>query len=355
MMLRVVSILYVLMVFSVAGYVYAPVDQNQSQLLINTPLSVTTTINDSRVDNSVSIVFVGDIMLGRNVETLIKKNGLWYPFQNVRSLLSSPDLTIGNFEGIVPETHVHTPDFTFRFSIKEEYLVQLKDAGFDILSLANNHSFDYGNTAFSYTRDSCIEIGLVCNGSPNQIDTHSTVIKEINGKKIGILFIHAVISRPEPISLERALNELQEKSDMQIAYIHWGEEYELTHSPFQEDLAYDLIDAGVDGIVGHHPHVIQDVDLYKGKPIFYSLVNFIFDQYFSQDVQEGLAISLEINNDTAVYSLVPFSSTSTHSQPQVMSTNDSERIFSRILEKIEGNIDVDLGKGILSVRNTSPD
>jgi len=90
-----------------------------------------------------------------------------------------------------------------------------------------------------------------------------------------------------------------------IVSLHWGEEYKLINSPVQQSLAHRIIEAGADLMIGHHPHVVQNIEKYQGKLIFYSLGNFIFDQYFSTETQEGLAVGLEIYPDRLVCQLFP--------------------------------------------------
>lgn len=302
-------------------------------------------------DSSLELLFVGDVMLGRAVESRMEKEGMFYPFQHVQELLMAPDMTIGNFEGIVSVEHVQTPSMGFQFSIKREYLTLLKYIGFDILSLANNHSNDFGVEALTYTRELCRELDISCAGSSTQFDTHNIVIKEFDTKKIGFIFLHTLYQKQDTALLASVLNELRSESDIQIAYIHWGDEYVLTHTDTQKQLAEFLIDYGVDAVVGHHPHVVQDIALYKNKPIFYSLGNFIFDQYFSNAVQEGLGVQMKIEAEKITYTLIPFSSKEVRNQPTRMQESDSEILFSRILKNIKDMSEVDVQNGTVTLSN----
>jgi poly-gamma-glutamate synthesis protein (capsule biosynthesis protein) len=101
-----------------------------------------------------------------------------------------------------------------------------------------------------------------------------------------------------------------------VAMVHGGDEYKLTSNAKQQTLYRGLIDAGVDVVVAHHPHVTEEVELYHGKPIFYSLGNFIFDQYFQKEVEEGLAVKLTLSASEATYELLPIKGN--HSQPALM-------------------------------------
>lgn len=297
------------------------------------------------------LFFVGDIMLGRAVESRMEQKGMFYPFKNVQELLIAPDMTIGNFEGIISVEHVQTPSMGFQFSIKREYLTLLKYIGFDVLSLANNHSNDFGVEALTYTRELCRELDISCAGSSTQFDMHNIVIKEFDTKKIGFIFLHTLYQKQDTALLTSVLNELRSKSDLQIAYIHWGEEYVLTHTDMQQQLAEFLIDFGVDAVVGHHPHVVQDIALYKNKPIFYSLGNFIFDQYFSDAVQEGLGVQMKIETEKIIYTLIPFSSKEVRNQPARMQESDSQILFSRILKNIKDMPEADITNGTITLSN----
>ncbi len=94
------------------------------------------------------------------------------------------------------------------------------------------------------------------------------------------------------------VRDLASSSDYVVVNIHWGIEYQSKHGQIQQDLAHKLVDAGADAIIGHHPHVVQGSEVYKGKPIFYSLGNFIFDQYFSVETQRGLAVGLSFSENS---------------------------------------------------------
>lgn len=280
--------------------------------------------------SKVNLLFVGDIMLGRNVELLMERGGSLYPFASTEQLLRSADLTIGNFEGIVSTFHERAEPMTFKFSIKEEFLGTLQSVGLDILSLANNHSYDYGSSAFVHTKELCIKYALVCGGSPSTLDHNSMHTQVINGKTVSIIFIHTLYKEPDREVLQTLVASSTAQSEIQIAYIHWGEEYALIHNDKQRFLSEFLIDHGIDVVIGHHPHVVQDVESYNGKPIFYSLGNFIFDQYFSRDVQEMVALNMNIGTNTIKYSLIPLTSVAVRSQPSLMSKEGKDTLFRRI-------------------------
>ena len=280
----------------------------------------------------VTMLFVGDIMLGRDVENYLNKEGGGYPFQRIGDLLQKPDLLIGNFEGIVQEPHVQAPSMTFQFSIRREYLNALRDAGFDILSLSNNHSSDYGDAARALTQELCVSYNLSCIGDARHV---TTSVYEAHGTRIGILFGHTTWGNQTNDSFVTAMRTLTTESDIQIAYMHWGNEYVLVHNESQQVLAEALIDAGGDAIIGHHPHVVQDVALYKGKPIFYSLGNFIFDQYWNEHVQTGLGVAVSAHEDSITYTLIPFTTKDMRNQPALMDEESARVLIERVFASID--------------------
>ena len=298
---------------------------------------------------ALSLLFVGDIMLGRVVETLMNRNGLLYPFQGIQELLLEPNITIGNFEGVVTPVHEHAKPMTFAFSIKDSFLEHLSTVGFDILSLANNHSNDYGPSARAYMRSRCDVYKINCIGVPTGLDETSTFVQKIDGRRVGFIFIHTLYGEPDENKLRELTFKLSAESDVQIAYVHWGEEYELSHNRNQEAFAETLIDSGLDAVIGHHPHVVQDIALYKGKPIFYSLGNFIFDQYFSDAVTQMIALSMNIGVDTITYDIVPLTSKTTRSQPHLMEDAEGKLLFSRIFNGILQNQGVNAQDGQIVV------
>ena len=333
-----------LLIFSV---LYVPLQITETQ-----PAALAVAV--PQYERPATLFFVGDIMLGRDVENYLKREGAQYPFLGVAPLIRGADIAVGNFEGVVTPEHVQTPLFTMQFSIKDTYLAALRDVGFDMLSLANNHSDDYGAIALNYTRTLCTQLQIFCGGSPTEIeDSYATTVSEVNSRKIGFIFLQAIYNEPTEAALRKAISSLNAESDVQIAIVHWGNEYELTHSSAQQQLAEKLIDFGIDAIIGHHPHVVQDVALYQGKPIFYSLGNFVFDQYFDPRVQEELGVRVKITDTEVLYTLVPLSTHDSRVQPQVVREDAAEVLYARILDNLKEASNVDTVRGTITVPNST--
>ncbi len=289
-------------------------------------------VSSISVDTNTNLVFTGDVMLARNVELLMNINGNDYPLSKI-PLDFEPDYLVGNFEASIPKVHTHTQSFTFAFSVPSESLSLLNNFGFTHLGLANNHSYDFGGSDYFHTRTQIEAFDMVPFGDQIVATSTSVAYIEVDEKVIALVGIYAVYNDISEEELTALFFEVNLKSDEQIVYVHWGEEYKLVHSNRQEELAKRLVARGADMIVGHHPHVVQDVQMIDGVPVFYSLGNFIFDQYFSVDVQQGLLLDYQILGDRKFVRLIPVSSIGSKSAPYLMSEADSVTFLNSLAER----------------------
>jgi hypothetical protein len=274
------------------------------------------------------ILFVGDVMLARNVEFLMRQKDVTYPFAGSVFKQRGEKFIVGNFESAIPNNHVPTEAEQMIFSVDATLLPTLKTVGFTHFSLANNHSFDYGVLGLENTKKELFNNELITFGDPNDVNTNSVAFIDCGKEVVALVGLHALEQVPSEKEIESLLMHAGTRSDFQIVYVHWGTEYELSANDQQHALATMLITAGADLIVGHHPHVTQNIDIIDGVPVFYSLGNFIFDQYFSKETQQGLTINLDL--ELATIELIPVTSEKTISQPRLMS--DDER--SQFLEDL---------------------
>lgn len=241
-----------------------------------------------------TISLVGDILLDGSVRGQIDENGYDYPWEHVKKYFQEDDLTIGNLETSITYGGSKWPNKQYNFRSDPENLNAMKNSGVDVVSLANNHSLDYGYDGLLDTLKHIDKSGIYRVGAgENYDDAIKEVIIEKNGYVVGVLGFSRVVptvewypteNRPGVIGaydhqLEKVLEkveEVKEKVDILVVSIHWGTELEI--KPRDHDLiaGKKLIDAGASIIMGHHPHILQGVEIYKGKPIFYSLGNFVF-------------------------------------------------------------------------------
>ena len=249
--------------------------------------------------NEATIVAVGDIMFGRYVEELSLRRGWDYPFASTTEIFSGADVVFGNFEGTVANEHQKTPNYGWHFSFDKNAVKAARRAGINVVTLANNHSTDFGESGYSETVSSLSDIGIASVGK------HSDYLYEKNGIKIRFMGWNDTFA---PLSLKTVSDKIRaskKENEFLIAAVHFGEEYSASPTDRQKELARALIDAGADVVIGSHPHVVEEKEIYRGKPIFYSLGNFIFDQYFSEETQKGLAVKMTITGDTVKYEMLP--------------------------------------------------
>lgn len=250
----------------------------------------------------VTLLAFGDLMLDRYVRKSIEKNGQDYPFLGIKDLLASSDLVLANLEGSFtdfPPKPLHPNNMVFTFDPKMTLV--LKRLGFNLLNLANNHTLNFGQEGLSQSKGYLKESGINYFGDP-QNQQEISLVKQLKGIKIGFVGYHDLDSDN---SILEEIQKLKREIDFVIVYAHWGKEYQTVFSKFQQRQAQRLIDSGADVVFGSHPHVIQPMEVYKNKPIFYSLGNFLFDQTFSQKTQQGLGVKLILGQSQIVYFLSP--------------------------------------------------
>lgn len=281
-------------------------------------------------DTPNTIVFTGDVLMARNVEFLMRKYSSNYPFENIDfTEITTRPYVVGNFEASVPEQHEMTISGSLRFSVDQKYLSILREKGFSHLSLANNHSLDFGPSALKNTKSALKQADIVPVGNPQELSYGSVAFLAVHERTVGIIAVQTLTDVPSSAELEPLFDHANKKSDFQIVYIHWGTEYEEHNDRAQALMAQRLVNAGADLIIGHHPHVVQNIELVDGVPVLYSLGNYIFDQYFSTAVEEGLLASVEFG-EYPLIRLVPVESKTKISQPAYMKTSES-RTFLRDL------------------------
>ena len=260
-----------------------------------------------------SLIFVGDIMVAETPGELITRGE--DPFQPFAALLSSHDVRIGNLECVVATTGTaEEKPYTFR---ADPRTLPVLKRHFDAVSLANNHSGDFGKAAFAEQLALMDTAGLpYFGGGRDATAAHAPWIVERNGVRIALLgyvefkpcSFEADASRPgvawsgedddviEDIIAARRVH----RADIVIPFMHWGWEDEPDPSPRLRAFARRMIDAGADLVVGGHPHVTQGAEYYRGKPIIYSLGNFLFNGFDTPATTTGWVLSARVDRTGVV-------------------------------------------------------
>ena len=296
----------------------------------------------------VQLLLVGDIMLDRVIGDQISRHGFTQPFEATRDFISAADIAFANLES--PASFLGSPAFSWKpelvtFRADPGSLIGLKYAGFDIVSLANNHTTDYGRDSLTETMEllQALEVDWVGAGR-NKAEARQHRIVQSGGVRIAFLayseFIGAAYEATETrtgvavLRLEEVLEDLQlaraARPDYIFISLHWGEEYKHYPLKKQETLARHLIDAGADGIIGHHSHALHGIEIYKNRPIIYSLGNFIFDMPWDY-AKQSMAVSLHLGGQQLQrLEVTPLYVQSQPYRPVPVSGEEAERIMDNI-------------------------
>ncbi len=269
-----------------------------------------------------SIVAVGDVMLGRGVGTRLrnKDKGYLYAFEEVFETLNSGDIVFCNLEApITDRTHSLYKSGKIVLKSSVASFEAIKQAGFNVISLANNHTMDYYAEGLMDTIDILDENNILYAGAGKNLEeARKPAVMEVDGMKVGILaysdMAHYVFAGDPYVKFEAEaekpgiaptnikyiledIEKLKDRVDILILSLHWGVEESFVIPEEQRNMAHMLIDGGADLILGHHTHQFQGIEMYKGKPIVYSMGNFIFDQ---NDPENQESFILKLNYEDSI-------------------------------------------------------
>ncbi len=276
---------------------------------------------DIREPDFVTLAFLGDMMLDRGVKNSVIKNfnnDYSTLFEKLETLKDS-DIVFANLEGTASDQGADLGNL-YSFHMDPAVVPAISGAGIDILSIANNHVGDWGRLAYIDTMENLKENEILYTGGGlNSLEAETPKIIEKYGIKIGFLGFSDVgpnwmkagadqaglllASNPR---FDEIIKNASEQVDFLIVSFHFGDEYKTKHNERQEELAHRAVDNGAKLIIGHHPHVIEDTEIYSPKDctqsscvgfIAYSLGNFIFDQTFSAETMQGLLLHIKLNRD----------------------------------------------------------
>lgn len=237
----------------------------------------------------VTMAVVGDVMLGRSVQEQMEKRGDFsWPFREMAEDLAKADVTVGNLEAVVVPGCSQAEN-RFIFCMRPEAREGLTLAGFDVLSQANNHAYNYGIKAYEES------VSLLAAESMAVIDSERLVVKEIEGTTLGFLGFDDV-SVPLDLARVRAtVASASAKTEVTTVLVHWGVEYVDRPTVRQREVAQVLVEAGADIIAGSHPHWVQPMEYIGDTLVFWSLGNFVFDQMWSEQTRKGAVAWIEMS------------------------------------------------------------
>jgi poly-gamma-glutamate synthesis protein (capsule biosynthesis protein) len=318
--------------------------------------------------DSIRIAMAGDIVPGRNVHNKMLAYGdFTHPFRKVAAELNGYDIAVANLEGnlssnIEPPADAHT----FSFVSDPAMIEGMVQAGFDAMSLANNHarwnSVGWGDAALLDTMDELAQRGLDYFGAGRTLtEARKAWVKEVRGELVAMIGVDGVTANLErvegenpipagaadeasfsgatadtagtnPYALSDVLADIEflvDRHDVVIPYFHMGEEYLAVPPDWAIAGARAAIDAGATMVVTNHPHVVQGMEIYKGKPIVYSLGNFIFDQMFAVDVRQGFILEIVVRGGQVVALRPKGVEIEDFNQPRLMDAGEHASLMNR--------------------------
>lgn len=323
--------------------------------------------------DTITIAAVGDIMLGHRAEPYLLKEGPGYPFVNVLPVLRQAQLVVGNLESPVSRrgTAVENKQFTLR--VGPVAVEALKAAGIGVVTLANNHILDFGPQALQDTLAILGENGILFSGAGMDLDdARSPALIRSNGRTLAFLSysltfpleFYASAGRPGTAPgykeyVRRDIERVRSQADLVIVSFHWGAELMTTAKDYQKDLGRKAIDWGADLVLGHHPHILQELEVYRGRLIAYSLGNFVFGSesdktntsiillctFKGKTLARVEAVPLDVNNYRVAY------------QPRILAGSKADALLGEINAaslKFRTQLTVRDGRGIIDLTAAAP-
>lgn len=286
---------------------------SRSETLIETIQVLEEKLHDQQESQQIyHVIAGGDIMLDRGVEKVIDAQGGDYsfPFALIGDYLQGVDLVFANLEGSLSDTGVDQGNkYSFRFDVPAAQA--MSDAGIDIVSLANNHMLDWGRDSLCATMGHLADVDIASVGAGcNTQQAEEPYIVTLGDTRIAFLaytefHTWAAATDTSPGMSEYSMDNISRQikrikednlADIVMVSIHWGEEY-LDRAPDRiVALGHEIVDLGADVIIGHHPHVDQEIERYRDGWILYSLGNFVFDQSWSVNTMQGLLADIKIQD-----------------------------------------------------------
>ena len=289
----------------------------------------------------VSLIFTGDVLLSDYVLRNYNNSGISGVLDDrMLRKLTSADILAVNHEFPFSTRGTKAPDKQYTFRVDPKYVSIINEMGVDVAGLANNHVLDFGKDALSDTFDTLDDAGVEYIGAGDSFERESQLcVIEKEGMKFGFLAASRVIpvvswdvhnqtpgvfTTYDPTDLIQKIKESKEECDYLFVMVHWGQEHTTNLREYEQPMAHQFIDAGADAVIGAHPHVLQGVESYNGKMIYYSLGNFIFNE----TIDRTAAVKIIATQDGLKHVLLPAKARS--AKTSALQGDEAEAVLSYI-------------------------
>ncbi|MGA7828901.1 MAG: CapA family protein [Geobacteraceae bacterium] len=293
------------------------------------------------------LTVVGDIMLAGNASATFSREGYEYPFAATASILQASDIALGNLEAPIARTGLEFTGKKYRFKADPKAAMAIRKAGFSVLTLANNHIMDFGAQGLAETCENLKNENILFTGAgKNLAGARRPVVLEKHGQKIAFLAyslthpkaFYAGTESPgaapgSPRFFMEDIKKAKVFADYVVVSFHWGAEGATFPKSYQVSVARMAIDAGADVVVGHHPHVLQGIERYKGRLILYSLGNYAFGS-MSRNADTSVMARIVLDHGVREVELFPLNvkNAEVHYQPALLKGLRAQRVISHLQE-----------------------
>lgn len=314
-------------------------------------------------DPEITIAFAGDTMFDWQLRPVIQQKGADYPFQHVKKEIESADYSFVNLESAFTTHEQKFPGQLFWIKSDPSTLQAVKNTGFDMVNIGNNHTLDYGQEGLLDTISHLEKLDLPYTGAgKNAEDAYTAKEVTIKGKKFKFLsFVRFMpdttwvagenkpgVANGYDIDLvTKTIEEQKKDADYMIVYMHWGVEKTNQPAQYQKDYVQKMVEAGADAIIGSHPHWLQGFEYYNGVPVAYSLGNFLFPDYVNGHSAETGVLTLTFKGDDIKMSFNPYMIRNNQITPL---ENTEKQEMLQYLQSVSYDVEIDEAGNIKDLR-----
>ena len=314
----------------------------------------------------VTITAVGDIMLAGQGSRTLNARGFDHAFAGTAAELRKGDILVGNLEAPLTRGGTEFTEKKFRFRTSPEAAAALSRAGFTVVTLANNHIMDFGAEGLAETLNNLDRAKILHAGAGvNLAEARREALVTVKGRRVALLaysltypaefFAGKGLPGAAQGVADRVREDIvraREAADYVVISFHWGEELAGTPKPYQQHAAHAAIDAGADLVLGHHPHVLQGIERYRGKTIFYSLGNFAFGS-MSRSADRSMIARITLDGAEQRVEIIPLNvlNSEVRFRPAVLTGKRGDEVIDRLnllSERFSSRIVVSGGRYLLT-------
>ena len=324
----------------IAAELEAETEEGEREAEIEVPADVPEPEETSK-EEGIRLLFAGDLYLTETLQDKYRRSGIQAAAaEELLTFLRDGDLFILNQEFPFGTTGEAMEDKEYTFRVPPDLVSVPVELGVDLVTLANNHMLDFGRSPLTETLETLDAAGIAHVGAGEDLEAAKALKTfEVQGKTLGFLGASRVIPEAswnaskygsgvfttyDATQLVEEIGKAKESCDFVAVLVHWGIERNTFPEDYQKTLARQYIDAGADAVIGSHPHVLQGIEYYKGKPIFYSLGNFIFNN----SAYESIVVELELMEDETRVRVIPCASEGN----QMRMLSDKQGYYERLQE-----------------------